>query len=169
MLFCVLFWLSDFHYIIFPITYCSVSSSLLLIPSSVFFPFSYYILQLCFFLIPSSLLLKFSLYLSIIFSYSVSLFITTTLNSLSSKLLTSVLSRFFSGYFLISEIYPSVFSFCLTFSVSRKLRETQGVPLCDNVPIHSVTTTEWIGRAGSEVSMGHIFQGVLTATTLIRK
>ena len=81
--------------------------------------------------------------------------------------------RFFSGYFLISEIYPSVFSFCLTFSVSRKLEETdldpKGVPLCDNLHIHSVTTTEWIGRVGSEVSMGHIFQGVLTATTLIQK
>lgn len=169
----MLFWLSDFHYIIFPITYCSVSPSLLLIPSSVFFLSIIIFFSSVFFLIPSSPLLKFSLYLSIIFSYSVSLFITTTLNSLSSKLFTSVLSRFFSGYFLISEIYPSVFSFCLTFSVSRKLEETdldpKGVPLCDNLHIHSVTTTEWIGRVGFEVSMGHIFQGVLTATTLIQK
>ena len=45
----------------------------------------------------------------------------------------------------------------------------EGVSLCGNIPMPSVCVPSGFGgRAGSEVSMGHIFPwGVLAATTLL--
>ena len=75
---------------------CSISASLLLNPSSVFF--SSVIISVWLFLMLSITLLKFSLGSSILLPSSVSIFMTTTLNSLFDSLLISV-SSFLSFLF----------------------------------------------------------------------
>ena len=104
----------------------SISLSQLFIPSSMLFTSAIvFFSPNSFLFIFSSSLLKFSLFPSVLFHNSVSFLITSALISLSYKLFISV-SLFFQGFSLAHsiEINSSVFSFCLTFSVSVNLGET---------------------------------------------
>ena len=111
--------------------------------------------------------------LSILFSSSISILITNDLNSLSGKLFICFI-RVFSGFFLVLLFERNSLSFCLTFSVSMKLGEiviypsSEGV-LCVGGSLHSLSLPcGFDGRAGSEVSMGHVFPwGLLAPTTLV--
>ena len=87
--------------------------------------------------------------------------------TLSVKLFISVSLVVFSVFiflFFSFETNSSLFSFCLTLSVSMVLGETvtcsslEGVSLCWSLLVSS----DFGGRAGSQVNMGHFFpQGVL--------
>ena len=127
----------------------------------------------------SSSLLKFSPCSSTFPPNSVDILITNALNSLSGKLLISVslwfsLLLFKSLLLLLIEINSSVFSFCLTFSVSVKLGETVTYWGLEDVSSRnkcSLVGTKHVlcgfgGRAGSNVNRSHIFpQSVWEATT----
>ena len=103
-----------------------ISLSQLFIPSSVLFTSAIiFFSPNSFLFIFSGSLLKFSLFPSVISHNSVGFLITSALISLSYKLFISV-SLFFQGFSLAHSIETSssVFSFCLTFSVSMNLDET---------------------------------------------
>ena len=97
----------------------SATSTLLLITSSVFYYFSYCIFQFCLVLFIFSIsLLEFSLSSSILPPSLVSIFITITLNSLSGKLLISILFSSFSQVLSCSFIQKVfVSSFYLTLCI----------------------------------------------------
>ena len=104
LVFFLLFWLGDFHYSIFQITYAffRVSPSLSLVPSSVFFisVIVFFSSGWCFFIFSTSLI-KFSLCSPILFLNSASIFINNTLNSSSGKFFISVSLVVFSRGFLL--------------------------------------------------------------------
>ena len=75
---------------------------------------------------------------------------------------------------LSTETNSSVFSFCLTFSVSMKLGGTviysglEGLSLCE-CPYTVHVPSGFSGSAGSDTSTNHLFpQGVLAAIALVQ-
>ena len=121
------------------ITFYSVSSNLLLIPSHVFFfSFIVFFSSDWFFFIFSSSVLKFSLCPSIITSLLLFL-----LNSLSSQIFISVLlwfSYFIWGIFLCLILFNFLFMNSGEIVTYSGLR---GVSLCGSIPMQSACT-QWL-------------------------
>ena len=143
----------------------SVSLYLLLHLLGYFFISGTVLLSSYFLNIIFSFFLKFSLCSSILFPSSVGIFMSTDLNSLSGKLLISILIRdfFFLEFYLTLSFgtYSSVFSFSLTFSVSMKLGKTllpslEGMPLCGSIPVSLCAQRFW-WESWSWCTLGCIF------------